>query len=193
LKENLIAHYHSRALWILDTRIQTFNNFLDNLYDEKLSRLRIIEVLKKSIETKSVDYIKAHHLQYMQQVEDELTKLNQIPKQSTSLPTVNTLDKTLKRLLENEMRSFTLVLKRSDRFEFRFSYPKKVLRVVIPYIKQQIKQGILYEHKLKSLTSLGFNFNDSETNLILTLRGKKDEILIRLKTILSNSFLKLST
>lgn len=184
--EYLMAHYHSEALCQLNGRLQTLNNIDDKFYDEKEFRRRRISGLQKRIETESSEYMKEHYKKDLQQVNEELEKLNQqIPNQSTLPENVILLDETLKKLIEKKIKNLKLILKKSDHIFLGFSYSRNVLKVNLPHIKQHTKKFILHDYNINSFKKLGFGLFENETKLTLTLKGDKEEILRRIKIILS--------
>ncbi len=184
-KEYLMAHYHSEALYQLNTRLQTLNNIDDKLFDEKEFKKRIICYLKKRIETEKSAYIKEDYKKEIQFAEEELEKLNQVSNQLALTDYKILLDETLKKLVDKKIKGLKLILKKSDNLLLSFSYSKKVLKVTLPYVKQHIKNLILYDENINAFKNLGFNLDKNETKLILTLTGKKEDTLNRLKIILS--------
>jgi len=181
----LLAHYHSQALYQLNGRLQTLKNIDDKLYDEKNFRQRRIDGLQKRIETESSDYIKEYYEKDLQRAKEELEKLNQIPKQA-ALPDNETLfDETLKKLVEKKIKNLKLILKKTDNLFLEFSYSRKILKVTLPYVKQHIKKWILYDDNINSFQNIGFDLTENEAKLTLTLTGDKEDILNRLKIILS--------
>ncbi|QEC69775.1 hypothetical protein FRZ67_21645 [Panacibacter ginsenosidivorans] len=183
--EYLLAHYHSQALYQLNGRLQTLKNIDDKLFDQKDFRQRRIDSLQKRIEVESSDYMKEHYVKDLQRANEELEKLNQIPKPATSSGNETLFDETLKKLVDKKIKNLKLILKKADNLFLGFRYSKKILKVTLPYVKQHTKKWILYDDNINSFKNLGFNLTESETKLILTLTGDKDEILNRLKLVLS--------
>ncbi len=183
--EYLMAHYHSEALYQLNSRLQTLKNLDGKLFDEKDFRQRRIDGLLKHIETESSDHMREYFVKDLQRAMEELEKLNQTPNQST-LPENNTLlDETLKKLVDKKVKNLKLILKKEDNLFLGFSYSKKVLKVTLPYVKKHTKKLILHDDNINSFKNLGFNLTENETKLNLTLTGDKENILNRLKLILS--------
>lgn len=183
--EYLMAHYYSQALYQLNGRLQTLHNIDDKLYDEKYFRQRRIEDLQKQIASESSDYMKEYLEKGLIREKEALEKLNQIPKQATLPDNETLLDETLKKLIANKIKNLKLVLKKSDNLFLGFSYSNKVLKVTLPYVKQHTKKWALHDDNINSFKNLGFNLSEAETKLILTLTGDKEDILNRLKLILS--------
>lgn len=183
--EYLMAHYHSEALYQLNGRLQTLKNIDDKLFDEKDFRQRRIDGLQKRMETESSDYMKDYYMKDLQRAKDELEKLNQIPKQPTLPDNETLLDETLKKLIDKKIKNVKLILKKADNLLLGFTYSRKTLKVTLPYVKQHIKKWILYDDNINSFKNLGFDFRENETKLTLTLTGDKEEILNKLKAILS--------
>ena len=57
--------------------------------------------------------------------------------------------------------------------------------MTLPYVKKHTKKLILHDDNINSFKNLGFNLTENETKLNLTLTGDKENILNRLKLILS--------
>jgi hypothetical protein len=183
--EYLMAHYHSQALYQLNGRLQTLKNIDDKLFDEKDFKQRRIDGLQNRIETESSDYMKEYFMKDLQRAKEELEKLNQIPPKAKVSYNETLLDETLKKLVDKKIKNVKLILKKTDNLILGFSYSKKMLKVILPYVKQHIKKWILYDDKITSLKNLGFYFIENETKLILTLTGDKEDILKRIKPILA--------
>jgi len=183
--EYLMAHYHSEALYQLNGRLQTLKNIDDKLFDEKDFRQRRIDGLQKRMETESSDYMKDYYVKDLQRSKDELEKLNQIPKQPILPDNATLFDETLKKLIDKKIKNLKLILKKADNLFLGFTYSKKTLKVTLPYVKQHIKKWILYDDNINSFKKLGFDLIENETKLTLTLTGDEEEILNKLKAILS--------
>jgi hypothetical protein len=183
--EYLMAHYHSKALDQLNSRLQTLHNIDDNLYDAKYFKKRTIDLLQKQLKTGVSDLMKEYYIENIQSEKEELERLNQIPKKITLSDSNTLLDLTLRNLVDKKNKNLKLILKKSDNLFLGFSYSKKILKVTLPYIKQHTKKWILHEDKINALKNLGFNLTENETKLTLILTGNKEDILIRLKIILS--------
>ncbi len=183
--EYLMAHYHTQALYQLNGRLHALKNIDDKLFDEKYLIQRRIEGLQKRMETESSDFMKEYYFKDLQRAKGELEKLNQIPKQATIPDNDNLLDETLKKLVDKKIKNLKLILKKGDNLFLGFSYSKKTLKVTLPYVKQHIKKWVLYDDHINSFRNLGFDLIENETKLTLTLTGDKEDILNRLKVILS--------
>ena len=183
--EYLMAHYHSEALYQLNGRLQTLKNIDDKLFDEKDFRQRRIDGLQKRMEAESSDYMKDYYVKDLQRSKDELEKLNQIPKQPMLPDNATLFDETLKKLIDKKIKNLKLILKKADNLFLGFTYSKKTLKVTLPYVKQHIKKWILYDDNINSFKKLGFDLIENETKLTLTLTGDEEEILNKLKAILS--------
>lgn len=183
--EYLMAHYHSEALYQLNGRLQTLKNIDDKLFDEKDFRQRRIDGLQKRMETESSDYMKDYYVKDLQRSKDELEKLNQIPKQPILPDNATLFDETLKKLIDKKIKNLKLILKKADNLFLGFTYSKKTLKVTLPYVKQHIKKWILYDDNINSFKKLGFDLIENETKLTLKLTGDEEEILNKLKAILS--------
>jgi hypothetical protein len=183
--EYLMAHYHSQALYQLNGRLQTLKNIDDKLFDQKDSTQRRIAGLQKRIEVESSDYMKEYYVEELQRAKEELEKLNRIPKTATLPNNENLLNETLEKLVNKKIKNLKLMLKKADNLFLGFSYSNKILKVTLPYVKQHTNKWILHDENINSFKNLGFNLTESETKLTLTLTGDKEDILNRLKLVLS--------
>ncbi|HJR99396.1 MAG TPA: hypothetical protein VJ780_00560 [Flavobacterium sp.] len=183
--EYLMAHYHSQALYQLNGRLQTLHNIDDKLYDEKYFRQRGINGLQKQIDAENSEYMKEYLENRLQREKEELEKLNQIPKQATLPYNETLLDETIKKMIDKKIKNLKLILKKTDNLLLSFSYSNKILKVSLPYVKQHTKKWILYDDNINSFKNLGFDLVQNETKLVLTITGDKEEILYRMKIILS--------
>jgi len=183
--EYLMAHYHSQALSQINSKLQTLKNLDDNLFDYKNFRQKRIDSIQKELEFESLDYIKEYHLRDIQQLKEELEKLNQISNLSVSKNNVELLEETLKKLLDKKVKNLTLILQKTNNLVLRFSYSKNVLKVTLPHVRQHKKKWILSNYDIEAFEKLGFNLTENETKLVLILTGDKESILNHLKLILS--------
>jgi hypothetical protein len=183
--EYLMAHYHFQALSRLNGRLQTLKNIDDKLFDSKYFRQERIDRLQKQMETESSDYMKSYYLKELQRAKEELEKLSQIPKPATASAQETLLDEMLKKLMGRKVKNLKLILKKSDNLFLGFSYSNKVLKATLPNLKQHTKKRILFDGDINAFKSLGFSLTESETKLTLTLTGAKEDMLNRLKLILS--------
>lgn len=183
--EYLMAHYHSQALYQLNGRLQTLKNIDDKLFDEKDFKQRRIDSIQKQIEAESSDYMKEYYVKDLQRAKEELEKLNQISKPATLPDNETLLAETLKKLVDKKVKNLKLILKKADNLFLGFSYSNRVLKVTLPYVKQHTKKWTLHDDNIKSFKNLGFDLTESETKLILTLTGDKEDILKQVKLILA--------
>jgi hypothetical protein len=183
--EYLMAHYHWQAVCKLNGRVQVLKNINDKLFDEKYFRKEIIDRLQKQMEAESSAYMKEHYSEELQLAKKELEMLNQTPTPATLSAKETLLDEVLKKLVDKKIKNLKLILKKSDNLFLGFSYSNKVLKVTLTHIKQHIKRRILYGDNINAFKNLGFSLTESEAKLTLTLTGSKENILNRLKLILS--------
>ncbi len=184
-EEYLLAHYHSEALQRLNKTIRALKNIDDNLFDRKEFEQRRIDRLKKQIEAENLAYMKEYYIKELEDTEEKLKELNRIPQQEALTGNKTLLDESLKKLMDKKIKNLKLILKRADNLFLAFSYSGKVLKVVLPRVKQHVKKGLLFKSNINSFQGLGFRLNESETKLILALTGEKEDVLSRLKLILS--------
>jgi hypothetical protein len=140
---------------------------------------------KKQIAAESSDYMMEYLEKRLLYEKEKLEKLNQIPKQAILPDNETLLDETLKKLVDKKIKNLKLILKKTDNLFLVFNYSNKLLKVTLPYVKQHTKKWTLHDDNLSSFKNLGFNLTESETKLILVLAGDKEDILNRLKLILS--------
>ena len=183
--EYLMAHYHSEALYQLNGRLQTLHNIDDKLYDEKSYKLNRIKGLEKHIATEASDLMKEYYSKDILKAKEELEKLNEIHNQQTQPKDPSLLDEVLQRLIQKKIKNLKLILKREDNLFLAFSYSNKILKVTLPYVKQHIRKWTLYDDNINSFKYLGFELTENESKLTLKLSGNKDDILVKLKVILS--------
>ena len=183
--EYLMAHYHSEALYQLNGRLQTLHNIDDKLYDEKSYKLNRIKGLEKHIATEASDLMKEYYSKDILKAKEELEKLNEIHNQQTQPKDPSLLDEVLQRLIQKKIKNLKLILKREDNLFLGFSYSNKILKVTLPYVKQHIRKWTLYEDNINSFKYLGFELTENESKLTLKLSGNKNDILVKLKVILS--------
>ena len=181
----LMAHYHSEALYQLNGRLQTLHNIDDKLYDEKSYKLNRIRGLEKHIATEASEFMKEYYSKDILKAKEELEKLNEIPNQQTQPKDPSLLDEVLQRLIQKKIKNLKLILKKEDNLFLGFSYSNKILKVILPHVKQHIRKWTLYDDNINSFKYLGFELTENESKLTLKLSGNKDDILVKLKIILS--------
>jgi hypothetical protein len=111
--------------------------------------------------------------------------LDERPVQTNNSDNKIILDEVFFKLLERKIKSFKLVLKKSDNLFLQFNYSNKALKVSLPFVKLHKKKMTLYNSSIRSFNHLGFSFTKNESKLVLELKGDKDEILGNLKITLS--------
>lgn len=183
--EYLMVHYHTKALNQINRKLQTLNNLDDKLFDEKYFRQNMIERLEKRVEEEPSDYMKEFFIKQIRQTKQEIENLNLIPQKETLAENKNLLDHTLEKLMDNRIKKFKLILKKSNNLLLIFDYSDRVLKVNLPHVRKHIKNYILHDKKIKSFENLGFQMNKKETKLKLILSGEKRIILEQFKLILS--------
>lgn len=183
--EYLMAHFHSEAMFELNTKLRTLHNLDDRLYDEKEFLKQKIGWMQKFLETEGSDYMTAYYKQELALAEGELKALNHIPKEAYFQHRETFLDEIINKMLAHKIKKLKLVFKKKDNFFLSLTYSKKVLKLTIPYVKQHTKSQLLHEENMIHLGKLGFILADNETRLTSQLTGNKDAILTRLKVMLS--------
>jgi hypothetical protein len=184
-EEYQLAHFHQEALYQLNRRLQTLKNIDDKHYDEKYFKQNIIKSLEERLNSESSEYMREFLTQELSKKKEELTRLNEHPVQPNDSGDKLILDEVLSKLLERKVRSFKLILKKSDNLFLQFNYYNKALKVSLPFVKLHKKKMTLHNGAISSFNHLGFSFTVNENKLVLRLKGDKDEILNKLKIILS--------
>jgi hypothetical protein len=183
--EYQLAHFHQRALYQLNGRLQTLRNIDDIFYDEKSYKQKWINVLEKRLEAANSSDWKEYLAKNLLKHKEALEKLNQSSRQETSSHNENIFENTILDLIEKKIKSFRLVLKKTDNLLLEFSYSRKTLKVILPHLKVLINKWTLHEDNLKTFINLGFVLINNQAKLVLELTGDKEIIIGNLKTILS--------
>lgn len=184
-QEFQLAHFHQKALYQVNRRLQNLKNIDDNLYSEKSFKQNTIDNLEKLLESQSSDYMRDFLTQELSKEKEELNALNNTPKKVNTSDNAPLLDEVLTNLIEKKIKSFKLILKKTDSLFLEFKYYNKVLKVTLPLVKQHIKKWTLYPENIHSFKNLEFDLTDNENKLVLKLAGNKEEVLSKLKLILS--------
>jgi len=184
-EEFLMAHHYQTAFYQINGRLQTLNNILDRLYDEKRSRKDSIRGFERLKDHADSDRWRQFHEEQIRRTKEELEKLNQIPIKPVAHAAVTLLDETLAKLTEGKIKNLRLILSRKKNLLFVFTYSKKILKTTLPNVKQHMKDYILDDDDINSFKGLGFELTNNGNRLILILTGNKEEIITELKLILS--------
>ncbi len=194
----LLAHYHQEALYHLNHRIDTLKRFDDPLYPQKAHKEFIIQNLEKSLQSddNTYDFIKDERhkkilrdsrIKHLQKLKEELEQLNGIPKQTTSCPTElsSYVDSALNNLLNKVIGSFQIILKQEDNLRLEFATVRNGLKIVLPCIKQLNKKWIINGEETDALCKLGFALGKNNSKLMVVLKGKKEDLVIKVRFILA--------
>ena len=176
-EEYQFAHFHQRALYQLNGRLQTWQNIDDIFYDEKSQKQRWITVLERRLENVNSDDLKEYLNKDLQGHKETLEKLNQGSLNKASSENENIFNNILLDLVEKKIKGFKLILKKTDNFLLEFSYRNETLKVILPNVKSLINKWTLHEDNIKIFINLGFVFKDNQSKLVLKLTGKKETII----------------
>lgn len=182
-QEYLMAHYHSRALFQVNRRLQTLHNINDPLYDRKSSLQRSIHGLQKRFASETNTSLKNFYQEQISNEEKELEKLSQFQLPAITDGKKPLLRQTLERLLEKEIKNLELVLHQRDNLLLQFSYSKQVLKIVLPRVKQLCRKGILNDYHIDHFENAGFQL--TQNRLTLLVPGIRSDIPDKAITILS--------
>jgi hypothetical protein len=182
--EYLMAHYHSRALHRNDKMLYNLKNLNDKFYDEKSNKQNYINNLKKMMASESSEFMPAFFSQQIEQLQEELFLLNQASEQNRSDTNTVAFKETLKQLVDRKIKSFKLILNKSDNLYLEFRYNNKRLIVTLPYLKRLIKESKLGPKEINSIKNLGFEFASNDTKLVLMLTGDKNLLIEKIMAIL---------
>ena len=130
---------HQRALSRINRRLQTLKNISDKFYDEKCFKKDIIEDLEDRLNSGDFEYAKDYLITEVEKKRQELERLNEHSKETKISHGVPAFDKALSSLIERKIKSFKLILKKSDNLFLDFSYQRKTIKVTLPYIKSHKK------------------------------------------------------
>ncbi len=184
-EEYQVAYYNQRALYQLNGRLQTLHNIEDPYYDEKMGQKRLIASLEKRLVDTNSDAEKNYLIKKLQDYKEAVNKLNESTSEKAKTGNENILENSITDLLEKKIKSFRLILIKSDNLLLEFSHNKKVTKVVVPYVKALIDKQILNEQNMKKLINLGFESSGKQSKLVLELFRNKETIVKELKIILS--------
>jgi hypothetical protein len=183
--EYQLAHFHQEALYQLNGRLQTLKNIDDKLYDEKTFKRNTIKRMEERLSSETSEHMRDFLVKELSKKKEELARLDERPVQTNNSDNKIILDEVFFKLLERKIKSFKLVLKKSDNLFLQFNYSNKALKVSLPFVKLHKKKMTLYNSSIRSFNHLGFSFTKNESKLVLELKGDKDEILGNLKITLS--------
>ncbi len=184
-KEYLMAHYKSKALGKVNRRLWVLHNMNDKLYSRKSFLQNRIEAMEKGKESEAFLNMKDILDEQIRESKTELEKLNQLPVEKVpALMGETFLDKTLKLLLNKEIKNLKLVLGKKKDLYLGFSYRRKVLNIIIPDVHKHIKHFTLYEDNLVILENIGFQLSANGNRLTLSMTGDKTKIFSQVKIIL---------
>ncbi len=179
----LLANYHQSGLFQVNRVIQILNNLEDEWYDEKQSKLEYIERLKNELEKSKAEYSKSWLKERIEEENNGLKRLNAKEKPIRSADEENLLDNTLIDLVNRKVKKFKLIYNNSKNLFLEFRASKRDVRIILPNIKQHIKNHILHDSDLDIFRILGF-YPVGEDKLVIILSGSFEETLMKIKTIL---------
>jgi hypothetical protein len=184
-QEYELAHLHQQALTIVNGRLQTLKNIDDKLYDRKYFMQEGINHLHKLLDAEPQEELRAYWRNEIEKKEKELLRLNQEPKQITSITHPNIFTESLTALIDGKIRGCKLTLNKSRNLTLLFSYKKQILTIKLPYIKQLLKSWMLDDEKILQLDHLGFRMQADGKTLILQLKGERESVQYEAMLILS--------
>jgi len=184
-EEYQLAHFHQRALYQLNGKLQTLKNINDKFHDEKSFISRRISNLEKRIGGESSAAMIEYYLKEIESAKKELEKLIYQSNKTDSTEDKLILNKALSDLIDKKVKSIKLILKRTDNLLLEFKYRNKILKVTLPFVKRHLKSYTLYEGKINKLKRYGFELQYNDSKLVLQLGGDKEKLMNKLTIILS--------
>lgn len=177
------AYHCNNALMHTKGELYVLKRLDDPLFDKKTRQLHSIDFYKKRLADESSDFMKEYYKQHILKAEQELERLNQIPKQDNS-SSESIIAVAISRLMKNKIKNLKLILRKCDNLFLDFSYKAKALKVSIPYLKDHKKRRIVSDHEIRFLHKPGFELNKHETQLTMRLAGEKGELLSKVNSLL---------
>lgn len=181
----LSAHYCSIALSQNNYQLQILKHLEDPLYSEKLRHSGNISFYEKMMTDEFLGVSKEYYEQQILKAKKEIECLNQIPKYEVNEDSSSIIDEFLSKLLNNQLAKAELILNNSNNLSLQFRYIKRTVTLKIPFLKKHIAKQVLYEDRVISLKKIGFQITNDENNLVMLFAGEKEEILIRIKSVLA--------
>ena len=181
----LLAHYLSEALYQLNGRLQILRSMEDKKYPQKESLRKTIHFFENRIAMENSTPLKEVFEKLLMETKEKLDRLHSAPNKSEIREEASLVKNACIDLLENKIKSFRLVLKKSANLLIEFRYRKKTLQLRLPNIKLHIRKQVIDEIHIQRLQNLGFILSATKSNLQINVTGSKEDILVRLLIILS--------
>jgi hypothetical protein len=174
---------YQEALYRLNGRLQTLKNIEDKLYDEKTFKQHTINSIEERLNSETSEYMPDFLTKELLKKKEELAILAERTVEISDSDNKLILDEIFLQLVDRKIRSFKLILKKSDNLFLQFNYYNKILKVSLPLVKVHKKKMTLYNGTISSFNHLGFSFSENESKLVLKLKGGKSEILDKIKIV----------
>src|SRR5690606_17780911 len=152
----------------------------DPLYSEKEFWKRTIELLKKDIAWEGSSDMLEYYESSILNAREELEKLNQ----EVSQPSHNESSlfaAVLEQLLNKNVKNLKLFLNKTDKDDNYMSYPNMAVQEKKHEILALLRKGIIALFKKGIIMNIVIAVTSNKTKFILTIDGKKEEILKLLK------------
>lgn len=175
--EYQMAHFHTQALFQVNSQLQILHTLQDRGYNKKHWKEERIRSLENQLSRGAPDYMHDYLTQSLQKEKEELENLNKDQDPVIDPPNGGVWAETLNSLLAGKIKGFTLFLNQEEKIQIDFTRESKKLKVVIPFIKRHLKSEIFFENFINVLQDLGFRYNKNNSRLILLLEGESEHII----------------
>jgi hypothetical protein len=184
-QEFLTAHFHFEALGQVNRQLQTLKNLDDELYDKKHSLARGIENLRKRLNEETVDRLRSAITRFIDEKENELRELNQIPKRQKNVNGTHHLRDCLEQFVSEKIRGVRIVIIKSDNLAVEIRRTKGGARFTMHNIHKLHTNYMLSEERFLKLKGLGFTLNNKGDKATKILTESKNEMADKLMRLIS--------
>jgi len=181
-QEFLHAHFHYKALSKVNGRLQTLRNLEDESYDRKFQIEHGIENLRKIVNAETDDFFGSMTSRQIEEMEEELRRLNQLPKKQINPNGKVHLRESLDQFVKGKIRGLRVTFSRSGDLKIEIRRTKMGVRLTIPNLNKLKDE---YSIKLKRMRGLGFLINKKGSKATAILNESKDKMTNKIMTIIS--------
>lgn len=180
------AYQNQKALMRVNKNIHTLKVLENPFFEMMEMQRRLIKYWEEQLaESEQNRHPPDYIIENLEHHKRELSKLESAHPQSQQVETINTIDLAFSELFGYKIKYFKIHIMRREIFYFKFKFTRKTLQITIPFIKSLCQTWILNKQKVKALIILGFTLSKSGNRLSMSLKGDKDQLLFRFKTLFS--------
>lgn len=181
--EYLMAHYHSKAIGLVNRKLQTLRNLNDKNYDSKKMITMMIKRSELQLGQEHPEKIKDHFKREIEKLKLELEELEKQEKVSARKSVI--LTENLDLVISRKLSGIRIVLKKSSNFALYVRRNRSGVKIIIKNIKSLRRAYLIHDENIQHFYGLGFKFNKGESTLTMALHRRKEQLLAELQMVIS--------